>query len=184
MLNRTYPNVIERAKAEWRTEFGRQVDHHRPAGPKLVFLPAWWPAPHVAFAYFNVVAVGPGLLRAPVEVRHYILGHELGHIERRHTLGQVGYWASVLAAAAIGRLLPPGLSLAPIMAVLVVAVAWLALGETRREFEADDAAAARYGDLTVINGLTWMQSRRRVPESKLCSRRLKRRREHLSASAA
>jgi Zn-dependent protease with chaperone function len=175
--------MIEPAKADWRMEFTRLAPVQGPLAPKLLFLPTWWPAPTAAFAYFNVIAIGPGLLRAPADVRRYILGHELGHIERRHTLGQVGYWTSVLAAVALGQLLPPGLTLAPITAVLITAVAWIHLGEARREFEADDAAAARYGDLTVINGLTWMQSRSTQPQSKLCTRRLNRRRRHVSASA-
>jgi Zn-dependent protease with chaperone function len=184
MLNKAYPAKIERAKEEWRSEFEGVSRRGGPLAPKLVFLPARWPAQNVAFAYFNVIAIGPGLLRAPPDVRRYLLAHELGHIERRHTLGQVGYWASVLAAAAIGQLLPAALAMAPIMIVLVAAVAWLAMGETRREFEADDVAAARLGDLTVINGLTWMQARHSAPASKLCSLRLNRRRAHLAASLA
>jgi Zn-dependent protease with chaperone function len=185
VLNRVPSTTVEHAKGAWRAEFARLVaPPRRPFRPKLVFLPAWWPSPNVAFAYFHVVAVGPGLLRAPVQVRNYVLGHELGHIERRHTLGQVGYWISVLAAVLIGQQLPPGLAFAPVMTVLVAAVAWFGLGETRRELEADDAAAARYGDQTVISGLTWMQSQRREPQSKLCARRLKRRREHLSGLVA
>jgi Zn-dependent protease with chaperone function len=184
MLNKVYPAMVERTKEEWRTEFEQLSARRGPLAPKLVFLPARWPAANVAFAYFNVIAIGPGLLRAPPEVRRYLLAHELGHIERRHTLGQVGYWASVLAAVAIGQMLPTGLAMAPIMAVLIAAVAWLSLGETRREFEADDAAAARFGDQTVINGLTWMQARRSEPASKLCTLRLDRRRAQLRASLA
>lgn len=182
MLNKAYPAMIERAKEEWRDEFERLSAKRGALAPKLVFLPAWWPAPNVAFAYFNIVAIGPGLLRAPPDVRRYLLAHELGHIERRHTLGQAGYWASVLSAVAVGQVLPPALAMAPIMAVLIGAVAWLSLGETRREFEADDVAAARFGDQLVINGLNWMQARRSEAASKLCTRRLERRRAHLAAS--
>ena len=37
--------------------------------------------------------------------------------------------------------------------VLVAYVAWIFLGEARREFEADDAAAERYGDQGSPQGL-------------------------------
>jgi len=174
--------MTERAEQVWRDEFERLSAKRGALAPKLVFLPTWWPGRSVAFAYFNLIAIGSGLLRAPPDVRRYLLAHELGHIERGHTLGQVGYWASVLSAVAIGQLLPPALATAPIMAVLMGAVAWLSLGETRREFEADDVAAARFGDQLVINGLNWMQARRSEAASKLSTRRLERRRAHLAAS--
>ena len=170
--------MTQRLKTEWRNEFAPLVGDRRGLRPVLFFLPDWWPGRHAAFAYFNVIAIGPGLVGAPEPVRRYILGHELGHIDRHHTNGQVLYWLGVLAAVLLGRMLPPAFHLAPICLVLIVAVLWITRGEAKREFEADDEAAARYGDHTVITGLTWMQSRRATPVPKLNALRLERRRDH------
>jgi hypothetical protein len=170
--------MTEQLKAEWHTEFAHLVGDRKGLRPVLAFLPQWWPSRHVAFAYFNIVAIGPGLVAAPEPVRKYLLGHELGHIDRHHTGGQVLYWLGVLAAVLISRSLPPAFHLAPICLVLIAAVLWITRGETKREFEADDEAAARYGDYTVINGLTWMQSRRSAAAPKLNALRLERRRAH------
>jgi Zn-dependent protease with chaperone function len=145
--------MSERPRAEWHAEFRRLVGERRAMRPVLVFLPSWWPGRHIAFAYFNVVAIGPGLLSAPAQVRNYVLAHELGHIDRGHTAGQVVYWLGVLAALLLGQRLPPGLAMTPIAIVLIAAVAWIFLGEARREFEADDAAAERYGDQGSPQGL-------------------------------
>ena len=114
--------MTERLKTEWRNEFAALLGDRRGLRPVLLFLPGWWPGRHAAFAYFHVIAIGPGLVGAPAPVRSYILGHELGHIDRHHTLGQVVYWLGVLAAFLIGRTLPPAFHLAPICLVLMAAV--------------------------------------------------------------
>lgn len=180
-MNATTPAMRARAIQSWREDFARlAAPRWLLIKPALFFLPAWWPWSNSAFAYFQCVFVGPALLRAPREVRAYLLAHELAHVRRRHTVGQAVYWVGVAAAWYLSRELAPKFALIPFVAVLGLAALWLFGGEERRELEADDDAATVCGDTAVINGLLWME-RRRDRASALTAKRLARRRENLGS---
>ena len=166
--------LAERSRVEWRDEFQRLVGDRRFVRPILVFLPPWWRDAHAGFAYFNIVAIGPGLPYAPTYVRNYVLAHELGHIDRRHTAGQAVFWLCSVGVFVASPLLS-GMHTAQLVSLLIlIGSGWILFGETRREFQADDAAAERYGHETLIDGLRWMQSQRTVPPGRLYARRLER----------
>jgi Zn-dependent protease with chaperone function len=160
-MNATTPAMRARAIQTWREDFERiNASSKALIKPALVFLPAWWPSSNAAFVYFQTTFIGSGLVRAPQEVRAYVLAHELAHIRLRHTMGQVYYWLAALVAIGLSSAAPQRLAMIPMALVLASTAAWLFGGEERREFEADDEAAAMCGDAAVIKGLLWMEKRR------------------------
>ncbi|MGK9451706.1 M48 family metalloprotease [Acidithiobacillus caldus] len=131
--------------------------------PKLVTLPAWWPFHgYGAWSYMRYIIVSRELLRdAPGSVRRYVLGHESGHIRFGHTaLNYMFPLTSVLFAVAFYSFACGGPQVKPLAAsillLLLIAKSALLWFPKRREFQADQYAAAMAGKETAIAGSIWM----------------------------
>ena len=140
----------------WRSFFRRIT-------PKLVVLPKWWPFHgYGAWSYMRFIIVSRELVQdAPDSVRQYILGHESGHIRFGHTALNYMYpVTSVLFLTALYFFetgdAPVKNGAAAVILALLLAKSALLWFPKRREFQADQYAAAMAGEKAAIAGSLWM----------------------------
>ena len=150
---------------KWTQDFNDAVvrlnsPYLRAIKPKIILMPAWWPVKADAWAYLNVVMIGPGILDAPNDVRRYVIGHELGHLYAKHTLLHLLYWFSA-AGSIIGLLFPHLVLLAGTLSALVISAFFVLFKPfiRHRELHADAIAAQLYGREIALAGCLWMAQR-------------------------
>lgn len=150
--------------------------------PRLIFLPAWWPASSGIWLYFSLIFVGHSLINAPTEARRFLIGHEYGHIYCGHVWLHYWYWIAMLGIL-IGML-------SGCMGVLLVCtlLAWLILlvavwpnACKRRECDADAIAVKAWGPHCALDGALWFMGQRRTTRNHLRAFRLAKLQSYLSA---
>lgn len=132
--------------------------------PKLIALPAWWPwKGYGAWSYMRYIIISGDLMeKAPENVRHYVIGHELGHIRFGHTSLNYMYLltslAFVLAMGVFTGNYPyhARVVASSVMLLLLFIKSTLLWFPNRREFQADAYSANLYGKDVAIEGSLWM----------------------------
>jgi hypothetical protein len=169
-MERSKQSILSKGKhrlnimnALWTSELS-EINARRPCFsarlimPRVFVLPRWFCRNNYgAWTYFNFVLITPAQTQCPAEVRHYVLGHEYGHIFGGHVYLQ---WAWLFAGILylIGMLTP--IMQMTLIALSIKSIVFYKLVHPRigaeREFYADNIAADLFGPRTALEGSRWM----------------------------
>ena len=150
--------------------------------PRITILPRLWKG-YGAWTLLGHIFVTEKQASCPEHVRHYIIGHELGHLYGGHVylqfLFMLSYAALVASEATHSAVTVLALGLTSILYVAFVTPGMV----LAREFFADSVAVDLYGAHTILISSLWMARRVNDVDTQQRQARLAKLRAYLRAES-
>ncbi len=145
-----------------------------PLRPRVQILPRSWKG-YGAWTLFGHIFITGRQATCPEHVRHYVIGHELGHLYGGHVYLQILFILSYATMVATEGTQSAIALLALCLTIILYVLA--------RELLADSVAVDLYGPHATLISSLWMARRVNDTDSRLRQARLKRLRAYLRGAS-